>query len=96
MHRAAQIALVLATTARALERRPKITVVGSANLDNRSFRLNFEVMVLTVDRAFAGEVETMLEADFAQAYEVDANEYRQSPAWRRIAMHVARLFAPIL
>ncbi|ACA91214.1 MULTISPECIES: cardiolipin synthase [Burkholderia cepacia complex] len=70
--------------------------VGSANLDNRSFRLNFEVMVMTVDRAFAGEVETMLDADFAQAYEVDADEYRQSPAWRRIAMHVARLFAPIL
>ncbi|MDR8731886.1 cardiolipin synthase [Burkholderia pseudomultivorans] len=70
--------------------------IGSANLDNRSFRLNFEIMVLTVDRAFAGEVEAMLDADFAQAYEVDMNEYRQSPAWRRIAMHVARLFAPIL
>ncbi|MDR8027285.1 cardiolipin synthase [Burkholderia cenocepacia] len=70
--------------------------VGSANLDNRSFRLNFEVMVMTVDRAFAGEVETMLDADFAQAYEVDADEYQHSPAWRRIAMHVARLFAPIL
>lgn len=70
--------------------------VGSANLDNRSFRLNFEIMVLTVDRAFADEVEAMLDADFAQAYEVDANEYRHSPAWRRIAMHVARLFAPIL
>ncbi|AOJ38367.1 cardiolipin synthase [Burkholderia lata] len=70
--------------------------IGSANLDNRSFRLNFEIMVLTVDRTFADEVETMLDADFAQAYEVDASEYRQSPAWRRIAMHVARLFAPIL
>ncbi|RQS63952.1 cardiolipin synthase [Burkholderia sp. Bp8984] len=70
--------------------------IGSANLDNRSFRLNFEIMVLTVDRAFAAEVEAMLDADFAMAYEVDANEYRHSPAWRRIAMHVARLFAPIL
>ncbi|KUY74429.1 cardiolipin synthase [Burkholderia sp. RF4-BP95] len=70
--------------------------IGSANLDNRSFRLNFEIMVLTVDRTFADEVEAMLDADFAQAYEVDANEYRHSPAWRRIAMHVARLFAPIL
>ncbi|AXK65837.1 cardiolipin synthase [Burkholderia sp. IDO3] len=70
--------------------------IGSANLDNRSFRLNFEIMVLTVDRTFAGEVEAMLDTDFAQAYEVDASEYRTSPAWRRIAMHVARLFAPIL
>jgi cardiolipin synthase len=70
--------------------------VGSANLDNRSFRLNFEITVLTIDRAFAAEVERMLLDDFAQAYELDRTEYRQSPAWRRMAMHVARLFAPIL
>jgi cardiolipin synthase len=27
----------------------EISAIGSANLDNRSFRLNFEVMLLTVD-----------------------------------------------
>lgn len=70
--------------------------VGSANLDNRSFRLNFEIMVLTVDAGFAAEVEAMLARDFDQAFEVDLSEYRRSPAWRRVAMHVARLFAPIL
>jgi cardiolipin synthase A/B len=70
--------------------------VGSANLDNRSFRLNFEIMVLTIDRGFAAEVEAMLLRDFAESYEIDRSEYRKSPAWRRMAMHVARLFAPIL
>ncbi|GAB7523799.1 hypothetical protein PBS_27840 [Paraburkholderia sp. 2C] len=70
--------------------------VGSANLDNRSFRLNFEIMVLTIDRGFAAEVEAMLLRDFAESYEIDRGEYRKSPAWRRMAMHVARLFAPIL
>ncbi|WP_409934739.1 cardiolipin synthase [Paraburkholderia sp. BCC1884] len=70
--------------------------IGSANLDNRSFRLNFEIMVLTVDRGFAGEVETMLLADFAESLEIDRNEYREASAWRRVAMHVARLFSPIL
>ncbi|MDQ7981425.1 cardiolipin synthase [Paraburkholderia sp. SARCC-3016] len=70
--------------------------VGSANLDNRSFRLNFEIMVLTIDRGFAAEVEAMLVRDFAESYEIDRSEYRKSPPWRRMAMHVARLFAPIL
>ncbi|GAB2884079.1 hypothetical protein GCM10027093_18770 [Paraburkholderia jirisanensis] len=70
--------------------------VGSANLDNRSFRLNFEIMVLTISRTFAAEVERMLLDDFSEAYEIDRSEYRKSPAWRRMAMHVARLFAPIL
>jgi cardiolipin synthase len=70
--------------------------IGSANLDNRSFRLNFEIMVLTVDRAFAAEVETMLQRDFGEAFEVDQSEYRKAPALRRVLMHVARLFSPIL
>src|ERR1700737_1159296 len=70
--------------------------VGSANLDNRSFRLNFEITVLTIDRAFSAEVEAMLARDFGEAFEVDCSEYRKAPAWRRVAMHVARLFSPIL
>jgi cardiolipin synthase A/B len=70
--------------------------IGSANLDNRSFRLNFEIMVLTVHRAFAAEVEAMLLRDFEQTFEIDKSEFRNAPAWRKIAMRVARLFAPIL
>jgi len=70
--------------------------IGSANLDNRSFRLNFEIMVLTVDRGFALEVETMLLNDFAESLEIDRSEYRQAGPLRRMLMHVARLFSPIL
>lgn len=70
--------------------------VGSINLDSRSFRLNFEVSALVLDRDFAAEVATMLEADFTQSREVDANEYLKAPYPRRIAMHVARLFDPLL
>ncbi len=70
--------------------------VGSANLDNRSFRLNFEIMVLTVDRGFAAEVEAMLMRDFEDAFEINRDEFWKAPAWRRVAMHVARLFSPVL
>jgi cardiolipin synthase len=70
--------------------------IGSANLDNRSFRLNFEIMVLTVDRQFAAEVERMLAKDFAQADQVEPRHYREAPAMRRVVMHLARLFSPIL
>jgi len=70
--------------------------VGSANLDNRSFRLNFEIMLLTVDGRFARDVETMLTDDFAQSFEVDRSEFRSASMPNRLAMHVARLFTPIL
>jgi len=71
-------------------------IVGSMNLDSRSFRLNFEVSALNVDRAFAAEVETMLRNDFANAVEIDESEYRDAPYRRRVVMHVARLFDPVL
>ncbi len=70
--------------------------IGSLNLDSRSFRLNFEVGVLVVDKAFAGEVEAMLTEDLANAVAIDEREYRDAPYLRRVAMHVARLFDPLL
>ncbi|NID04281.1 cardiolipin synthase [Luteibacter jiangsuensis] len=71
-------------------------VVGSMNLDNRSFRLNFEISALNVDEAFAASVEAMLENDFANGDEVNPNDYRRLSYFRRVALHVARLFDPIL
>jgi cardiolipin synthase len=70
--------------------------VGSMNLDSRSFRLNFEVSALIVDTSFAREVEAMLIADFAKALQVEKSEYLDAPYLRRVAMHVARLFDPLL
>ncbi|RUL64200.1 cardiolipin synthase [Dyella dinghuensis] len=70
--------------------------VGSANLDNRSFRLNFEITALNVDSYFAKDVEQMLLEDFSKAVEITRDEYRKASYLRRLAMHVARLFDPIL
>ena len=70
--------------------------VGSMNLDNRSFRLNFEIGALNVGREFAAQVEAMLREDFSHAHEVTEAEYLKAPYPRRLAMHVARLFDPVL
>ncbi|HEU4669254.1 MAG TPA: cardiolipin synthase [Dyella sp.] len=71
-------------------------VIGSMNLDSRSFRLNFELSAIVVDDAFARSVEAMLRQDLARCLPVTAAEYRQAPYLHRVAMHVARLFDPIL
>ena len=70
--------------------------VGSANLDNRSFRLNFELMLLAVDRAFAAEVEHMLLADFAESREQLASEQQHVNRLQHLGMRVARLLSPVL
>ncbi|MCP5204582.1 MAG: cardiolipin synthase [Pseudomonadales bacterium] len=70
--------------------------VGTANFDNRSFRLNFEITLVTHDRAFAGQVEAMLEADFRRSRQVSLAEFDSKPAWFPLAMGISRLFSPVL
>lgn len=70
--------------------------VGTANFDNRSFRLNFEITMLVHDLFFAREVETMLEADLARCRQVTLEEASSKPPWIKLGMAVARLFSPVL
>lgn len=69
--------------------------VGTTNLDNRSFRLNFEAMALFFDARVAGRVDKMLRADFARAYELTLRLPHQ-PAHIRYGAPLARLFSPLL
>ncbi len=69
--------------------------VGTANFDNRSFRLNFEITAGFYDPAFAAQVREMLEADFERARLMAPGEYDAKPWWFRFAAKVARLTAPV-
>ncbi|MCL4116724.1 UNVERIFIED_CONTAM: hypothetical protein GTU68_035401 [Idotea baltica] len=73
-----------------------IAVIGSANLDNRSIHLNFEIMLLTVDIQFAAEVSDMLEKDFKQANELSITDQKHIRRWQNLGMRIARLVSPIL
>jgi len=69
--------------------------IGTANFDNRSFRLNFEITGIVADSAFTDEVSAMLEEDFARSVPMAADALSQKPFWFRLAARVARLSAPI-
>lgn len=73
-----------------------VGIVGTANLDNRSFRLNFEMTLVFADAAFAAEVAGMLERDFAQCGEISETDVRRLPFLTCISASTARLFAPVL
>jgi cardiolipin synthase len=70
--------------------------VGTANLDNRSFRLNFELTLLNYDTTFVEAVEAMLIEDFAHSRLVELTEYTERPFGFRLLSRTARLLAPIL
>lgn len=72
-----------------------ISAIGTANFDNRSFRLNFEITLLFEDTGFASKVEAMFEQDFKHSRQVLANELEDHSFPFRFAVKCARLLAPI-
>jgi len=73
-----------------------VSTVGTANFDNRSFRLNFEVTSVIVDRDFARQMEAMFEQDFAHAEPIDPDALASRPFWWRLGVGLSRLAAPVL
>ncbi len=73
----------------------RLAAVGTANLDNRSFRLNFEITGFSSDQSFVTEVETMLREDFNHATIATMEQFTGKSFWFRAACRAARLLAPI-
>ncbi len=74
----------------------RLGCVGTANLDNRSLRLNFEISIVVLNRSFCEQVEQMLEADWSECTEIDSTDYTSRPLYFRVGVRLARLAAPIL
>ncbi len=72
-----------------------LALVGSANFDHRSFRLNFEVSVLFDDAGMAAELERQIEREFAHAPRV-RNDRDRSLLRNRVPEAFARLLSPLL
>lgn len=72
-----------------------LSFLGSANFDNRSFRLNFEVSVLFRDAALARELASLIEHECGACSRVHYD--RDRPLWRsRLPEALARLVSPLL
>jgi cardiolipin synthase len=69
-------------------------MIGTANFDNRSFRLNFEVLAVVYGPALTRPLAAQFETDLHSSGAVRAN--RPQTFWRRLGDSVARLFSPLL
>ncbi|EFL50155.1 phospholipase D/Transphosphatidylase [Solidesulfovibrio fructosivorans JJ]] len=70
--------------------------VGTANCDNRSFRLNFEISMAVADPAFIRAVEAMLLTDFTFCQPVSADDYEERSFAFKTGVMLSRLLSPIL
>jgi cardiolipin synthase len=70
--------------------------VGTANLDNRSFRLHFELTLLNYDSTFIEKVEDMLLKDFSLSRAVKLAEYTERSFFFKLAVRLTGLLEPVL
>ncbi len=73
-----------------------IASVGTANIDNRSFRLNFEVNAFLYDQETATELRTVFEADIHLSKELTLEAYEQRPMIIKFKESVSRLLSAVL
>jgi cardiolipin synthase len=68
-----------------------VALIGSSNLDNRSFALNNEVSVLIYDRAVVAELASIQARYLAASHDVDASQWAHRGLVRRTLQNMARL-----
>jgi cardiolipin synthase A/B len=72
------------------------SLIGSANLDPRSLRLNFELDLEVYDPSFTAHLEAYFDEALARSHEVTDTELARSPLPRKLLDGIAKLFSPYL
>src|SRR5690554_3140290 len=70
--------------------------VGTANLDNRSMRLNFEIMAINTSQTFVSDVDAMLTEDLSYCRKMTQEDYQGRSIAFRLTCRAVRLLAPLL
>lgn len=74
----------------------KIASVGTANVDIRSFKLNFEVNAFIYDTDIAGQLKAIFEKDIDECKEITTKIYSKRSTIIKIKESISRLLSPIL
>ncbi len=73
-----------------------LAVLGSANLDTRSFQTNFEVSCFIAGRATNTALAHLFERDLAASREVRRGDLSPAKTWDRLVESTAHLLSPLL
>lgn len=73
-----------------------LSVIGSANMDFRSFEFNFEINCYLYDRVVAEHNKKIFLTDMEECDEIILRTWEKRPWWRRVLESVMRLFAPLM
>lgn len=74
----------------------ELSTVGTANIDVRSFKLNFEINAFIYDREKSHELAELFEQDMQLSTELTYEMYLNRTRWIKIKESVSRLLSPLL
>lgn len=74
----------------------EVAVVGSANQDIRSYKLNFEASAVLIDPLEAAKLGEIFEMDTIQCIELTPEMVKEMSSWLIFKQQVSRLLSPIL
>ncbi len=73
-----------------------ISMVGTSNMDNRSFDLNFEVNAIVYHQEVAFRLTEIFTADLLVSEKIDPIRWRDRSVFRQLLGRIARLLSPLL
>ncbi|MEA2105455.1 MAG: cardiolipin synthase [Bacteroidota bacterium] len=73
-----------------------LNIVGSANMDYRSFDYNFEVNAIVYDQDFNHEIKQQYLKDLEESEQITLEEWESRPLRVRLKESIVRLLSPIL
>jgi cardiolipin synthase len=74
----------------------ELSMLGTANMDVRSFELNFEVNAVVYDSKFSMELKASFHKDLKHCDKIDPEVWNLRSNWKTLPEKVARLFSPLL
>ncbi len=74
----------------------EVVSLGSANLDMRSFQLNFEVNAMIYDKELVSDVDRAFATDFEQSIKLSTQTFAERPITVKMYQSAARLLSPLL
>jgi cardiolipin synthase len=74
----------------------QLAIVGTANMDHRSFELNFEVNCLIYDTAVATQLRNAFYDDLQDAVRINATTWKKRTLFKQLPEKLVRLLSPLL
>lgn len=74
----------------------QVSIIGTSNLDSRSFDLNFEVNAIIYDAGLASEVKDSFYKDLKESEQLTLEDWKKRPTYRKLLEKIIQLFSPIL